>query len=182
MSRLFFILIMFSYLADAQSTDFLLLQKNNKTIASYYVGNHIALTTVTGAYIDADITAIENDTLYLKQFVVQQIPTNLGVYMLDTTGSYRFQYHYNEIKSISLSGRHFDFSASGASLLGGGAILAIASGVVYLVDRNNYSPKLMIAGLTLATAGYVMSKNSGKGIQIGKRYKLLYINASTLNK
>jgi hypothetical protein len=182
MNRFFLILVIFSYSAAAQSTDFILLQKRNKTIASYYIGSHITLTTVSGANIDADITEIKNDTLYLQEFIVQQVPTNLGVYMLDTTGSYRFQYHYNEIKSISVPGRHFDFSASGASLLGGGAILAVASGVVYLIDRNNYSPKLMIAGLALAGIGYVMSKNSGKGMQIGKQYKLVYIEAASINK
>jgi hypothetical protein len=182
MNRLLVIICLLSSSAVAQSTDFLLLQKRNRTIKSYYTGSHITFTTVTGAYIDADITQIRNDTLYLQQFIVQQIPTVLGVYMLDTTGSYRFQYHYNQIKSINEPGVHFDFSASGASLLGGGLILALASGVVYFADNKNFSPALMGAGVVLAGVGYLISKGSGKGILIGKKYKLLYIDASNNKK
>ena len=182
MNRLLVIMLFFSYSSFAQSTDFLLLQKNNRTIETYYTGNHITFTTVAGAYIDADITQIKNDTLYLQQFIIQQVPTNLGVYMLDTTGSYRFQYHYNQIKSINTPGRHFDFSASGASLLGGGVILAVASGVVYLVDRNSFSPALLIAGAGLATAGYFISKTGSKGMEIGKKYKLVYVDASDIKR
>jgi len=172
----------FSYQAVAQSTDFLLLQKRNKTLATYYAGNHISFTTVTGAFIDADITQIKNDTLYLQQFIIQQEPTTLGVYVLDTTGSYHFQYHYNQIKKIDYTGRQFDFSGSGASLLGGGIIIAVASGVVYLVDKADYSPKLMIAGAALAAVGYFMSKSSGKGTVIGNKYKLTYVNASDIKR
>jgi hypothetical protein len=182
MNRFVFIFLFFSTATVAQSTDFLLLQKHGRTIATYYAGNHISFTTITGANIDADITAIRNDTLYLQQFTIQPIPTTLGVYMLDTTGSYRFQYDYNQIKSISNTGNHFDLSASGASLLGGGAILVIASGIVYLVDRNSFSPALMIAGAALAGVGYFLSKGTGKGIKIGNRYKLVYVDASSIQR
>jgi hypothetical protein len=182
MNRFVFIFLFFSTASVAQSTDFLLLQKHGRTIATYYAGNHISFTTITGANIDADITQIRNDTLYLQQYTIQPIPTTLGVYMLDTTGSYRFQYHYNQIKSISNTGRHFDLSASGASLLGGGAILVIASGVVYLVDRNSFSPLLMAGGAVLAGVGYLLSKATGKGINIGNKYKLVYVDASNIQR
>jgi hypothetical protein len=182
MNRLFFILLFFSYSSIAQSTDFLLLQHRNRTIATYYAGNHITFTTTTGSSIDADITQIRNDTLYLQQFIVQQVPTTLGVYMLDTTGSYRFRFHYNQIKSITTTGRHFDFSASGASLLGGGILLVLASGVVYLVDNKDFSPALMIGGAVLAGAGYFISKAGGKGMIIGNKYKLVYVDASNIKR
>ena len=183
MNKLYFIALLFIFNnLSAQSADFILLKKGKKTIGTYYAGNHITFTTVNGASIDADITAIQNDTIYLQQFVVQQIPTTLGVYMLDTTGSYHYQYDYNEIKSINTTGRHFDFSASGASLMGGGILLAVASGVVYLADRKDYSSGLLIAGVGLAAAGYFIGKSGSKGMQIGKRYKLEYISTSGIRK
>ena len=183
MNRFLFIFLFFSYSSVAQSTDFILLQKRNRTIATYYAGNHITFTTTTGASIDADITQIKNDTIYLQQYIVQQVPTTLGVYILDTMGSYRYQYLYNQIKSITTTNRNFDFSASGASLLGGGAILMIANGVVYLADRNSFSPVLLAAGAGLAAAGYLISKgSSGNGMVIGKKYKLVYVDASNIKR
>jgi hypothetical protein len=178
MKRLTVILLLFSFSSYSQSTDFLLLKKRDRTIATYYVGNHITFTTVTGAYIDADITQIRNDTLYLQQFIIQQVPTTLGVYVLDTTGSYRFQYHYNQIKAIDNASNHFDLSASGASLIGGGAVIVLASGIVYLADNKDFSPALLIAGVALAGVGYIIGKSNGKGMLIGKKYKLIYIQAS----
>jgi hypothetical protein len=181
MKWILFCSIFFSgYSSFAQSSDFILLKKKDKTITSYYPGNHISFTTTNGTPIDADITQIKNDTIYLQQYVVQQMPTTLGVYILDTTNSYRFQFNYNEIKSISLPVNHFDLTASGASLFGGGVLLAIASGIVYLADRKDYSPGLLIGGAALATAGYFIGKKSGKGITIGKKFQLLYID--TTNK
>jgi hypothetical protein len=182
MNRMLFIFLFFSYSAFAQSTDFLLLQKHDRTIATFYSGNHISLTTTSGAFIDADITQLKNDSIFLQQFVVEQMSTTLGVYILDTVNSYHYQYSYKDIKSIVTLERGFDISGSGASLLGGGAILVVASGIVYLADKNNFSPALLIAGAALGTAGYFMSKVGGKTKTIGRKYKLVYVNASSIKR
>jgi hypothetical protein len=182
MNRILFIFLFFSYSAVAQSTDFLLLQKHDRTIATFYAGNHISLTTTSGTFIDADITQIKSDSIFLKQYIIEQVPTTLGVYILDTVNSYRYQYSYNDIKSIVTLDRGFDISGSGESLLGGGAILVLASGVVYLADKNSFSPELLIAGAALGTAGYFMSKVGGKKKTIGRKYKLVYVDASTIKR
>lgn len=170
------IFIFFGQQVFSQSSDFILFKKNNRTIGSYYTGNNIAFTNKDGNYIEAKITDIKHDTLFLRQFIVQQVPTNFGVYILDTVGSYRYQYHYNQIKAIGRTGRKFNTSASGAALFGGGAVLAIASGVVYLADRNKFSPQLLVASVALGGIGYLMTKFGGKGMIIGKRYSLVYVD------
>jgi hypothetical protein len=93
----------------------------------------------------------------------------LGVYILDTVGVYNLQYHYNEIKVIGKSSKGFNVSGSAASLMGGGLLLMLASGVVYLVDKENFSPALLIASASLAGIGFLMAKTSGKGMEIGKK-------------
>lgn len=175
---IFFLLILTGYQTIAQSSDIILLKKNTKTIKSYFAGTNIDITTTTGAYITANITKIKNDTLFLKTFVVRQTPTHLGVYVLDTITTYYYKYHYNQIKAIGKTGRRFNLSASAASLLGGGLLLTVASGVVYLVDRKNFSPALLVTSASLATLGYVMAKTSGKGMKIGNRYSLVYLGIS----
>jgi hypothetical protein len=179
---LLFIFILISGKIFAQASDFILLQKHNQTVASFYKGNDISFVTTSGAAIDAQITAIRNDSIFLAQYIIQQVPTNAGVNILDTVGSYPYQFNYNEIKSINLPGRHFDVSASGASLFGGGILLFVGSGVVYLADKKDFSPILMIAGAALATIGYFLSRKSSDGYTIGKKYKLTYIDVTSDKK
>ncbi len=183
MNRILLIIILFTgYQAFSQSSDVLLLKKRNKTIKRYFAGTNIDLTTKTGAYISAQISRINNDTLFLKQYVVRQMATQLGVYILDTVTTYNYQYHYNQIKAIGKTGRRFNFSASAASLFGGGILLSVAGGVVYLVDREKFSPALMIASLSMTAIGYVMAKTAGKGMVIGKKYSLVYLEISDNKK
>jgi hypothetical protein len=163
----------------SQPSDFLLLQKHNQTIASFYKGNDISFTTRSGAAIDAQITAIRNDSIFLAQYIIQQIPSNAGTNIIDTVGSYPYQFNYKEIKSINLGGRHFDFSASGASLFGGGILLVLASGVVYVADRKDFSPLLMIAGAALGLTGYLLSRTHNDHYAIGRKYKLAYLDVTS---
>ena len=86
----------------AQTSDILILKKGNKTKARYYSGTHINFTAQNGAYRDAEITQIKNDSIYLQEFLVRRLPTTFGTYILDTAGSFRYVYHYNQIKNILL--------------------------------------------------------------------------------
>jgi hypothetical protein len=183
MNRIIFLLTLFiGNQTFSQSSDVLLLKKNQKTVKRYFSGTEIELTTNKGVYLNAEIIKIKSDTLFLRQFDIRQIPTQLGVYILDTVATYYYKYHYNEIKAIGKSNKSFNLSGSAAALLGGGAILTVASGVVFLVDRQKFSPGLMIASASLATIGYVMAKTGGKGMIIGKKYSLVYLAISENKK
>jgi hypothetical protein len=173
------LLILFSFTATAQNADFIYLKKKNKTIKTIYAGNQISITTVSGAYITALVNGIKNDTLYLQEFIVNYLPTTLGTYIKDTAGSYRYQFHYNQIKAIGKQQkRGFNARGSGASLFGGGLLLTVASAVVYLVDREHFSAPLLIASAALGTLGYFWARGGGDGITIGKKYKLVYMDMS----
>lgn len=150
---------------------------------TFYAGSNIELTTTSGAYISALINGIKNDTLYLQEFIIRYLPTTIGTYIIDTAGSYHYQFHYNQVKAIGkLKKKGFNTKGSGASLFGGGVILTLASGVVYLVDRKKFSAPLLIASAALATAGYFMAKGGSNAILIGKKYKLVYMDMSDKKK
>lgn len=168
-------------IVHSQPSDFLVLKKNKKTIHSFYAGTAIEMITKEGVYKKALINRIANDTLFLQEFLVQQIPTTLGTYIIDTAGSFRYKYHYNQIKVInSVKKRGFGWQASGASLLGGGALLLVGSGVVYLTDRKKFSPELAMAAAGAMGLGYLLFKLCRQHIIIGKRgYSLHYINMTT---
>ena len=176
MNRILFLLLLLTgYQSFAQTSDVIVLKKHNKVIKRYFAGTDIDFTTTTGVYLNANITKIKNDTLFLKQFVVRQTPTQLGVYVLDTITTYNYAYHYNQVKVIGKAGNKFNMSGTAASLLGGGILLTVASGVVFLVDQEKFSPALMIASASLATIGFILAKTSGRGMVIGKKYSLVYM-------
>jgi hypothetical protein len=179
---LLILLLLMGYNSFSQSSDVILLKRKNKTVNRYFSGTDINMVTNTGVSINAYITHINNDTLFLKQFVVRQIPTMLGVFILDTLTTYYYQYHYNQIRAINKTSHRFDLSASAGSLLGGGAILTLAGGVVFLVDREKFSPALMGASVSLAAIGYVLAKASGSEMIIGKKYSLDYLKISDNKK
>jgi len=168
---------MFSFAAYCQHADFIVLKKkNNKTVKSFYSGTQIEFVANNGAYRNALITGIKNDSLYLQEFIVHRMPTTLGTYMVDTTGSYRYTYHYNQIKSFGRSQKGFSIGGSGAALMGGGALLVLASGVSYLIDKDQFSPELLGAAVVLGGIGYLLNKSAAKRIVIGKKYTLEYIS------
>lgn len=174
------ILLFLTCPAHAQSSDFILIKKNGKTLFSYYAGSQIEFITTGGAYRNALINSIKNDSIYLQEFVVRQLPTTLGYYITDTAGSFRYVYHYNQVKSIGPKPqRGFNVSGSGAALLGGGTLLFLASGIVYIADREKFSPALMGAAAGLAGIGYLLSKSGSKGTVIGKKHcRIEYIKVS----
>ncbi len=175
------ILFFISTASFAQSADFLILKKKNKTIKTFYSGSEIAFTLNSGAFINASIQGIKNDSLYLQEFIIRYLPTTIGTYIIDTAGSYRYIFHYNQIKAIGQREKtNFNRKGSGAALFGGGVLLTLASAVVYVADREKFSAPLLIASAGLGTLGYFMAKGKkyGGGMLIGKKYKLVYMNMS----
>lgn len=175
------ILLFISATSFSQSADFIQLKKHNKTITTFYSGMNIALTTESGAFISGLINGIKNDTLYLQEFIIRYIPTTIGTYIVDTAGSYHYKYHYNQVAAIGKKeNTNFNTRGSGAALLGGGAVLTLASGIIYVADRQKFSLPLLLASVGLGTVGYFLAKGKkgGNAMVIGKKYKLVYINMS----
>lgn len=177
------ILVSFVQLSFSQTADFLILKKKNKTIERYFTGSNIELTTTNGVYLNANIRQLKNDSLFLREYIVRQVPTNLGIFVLDTLGSYSYKYHYNQIKAIGkATDKKFNLSGSAASLISGGILITIASAVVFVADRKKFSPELMGAGIVLGGLGYLIAKTTGKAMVIGKKYSLIYNAVSSAKK
>jgi len=163
----------------SQNADFLLVKKKGRTIQTIFAGRDIAFTTTSGAYINAHINGIKNDTLYLQEYLVQRLLTTLGTWIIDTIGSYHYRFNYRQVAAMGKKEKKgFNLNATGASLLGGGVLLTLASGVVYLADRKNFSPALLGAAAGLGAVGYLLNKSGTKPIIFGKKYTLQYINMS----
>ena len=121
MKWLLTLLLLIPFLGFTQSSDFIVLKKGNRAVKYFYAGTHIEFLSTNDAYRDALITAIKNDSIYLQEFYVLRMPTTYGGFILDTAGSFRYTYHYNQVKSFGKKQKsRFNVRGSGAALLGGG--------------------------------------------------------------
>ena len=116
--RYLFILCCFFYLPASAQNDLLVLKKNNKTIQSFYPGSPFIFSTANGNF-NTYITGIQKDSIYVVQYDIRTVPTNLGIYVLDTVARYNFGINYRDIISLGKMNNHFDWSASGGALFGG---------------------------------------------------------------
>ncbi len=179
-STFLFFASLFSYaLCLSQPSDFIVLKKDTRTIKSFFAGSLIGFET-DGGFYSGKITAVKKDSLFINQYDVRQVPTNLGVYVLDTVAVYRLKFNYKEIGKIENQKRKgFNWAASGGSLLGGGILItAVGLGTwVFTKPGTQYhaSPALVIGGAALAGTGYLLLKSNGNYYAIGKKYRLEYI-------
>jgi hypothetical protein len=171
------VLLLFALPAMGQPSDFMVLKKrNNKTVKTYFQGSPIQFVTTSGGSYNAVIDNINNDSLFVSEYIIVQMPTRLGVYVLDTAARYRYRFHYNEIRSIQYEKKGFNYRNSGASLMGGSILLLLGSGVAYVMDKDNFSPELLGAAVGLGIVGYFLTRLQTNNFAIGKKYKLLYMS------
>jgi hypothetical protein len=178
--RVFFILSIAVFLASscAAQNDLLILKKNNRTVESFFPGSEMDFST-NMRYYEAYVSSIEKDSIFLVQYDVRRVYTNLGVFVLDTVAQYHFGINYRDIISFGKKRKNFDWNSSGAALFGGGALLTTAGLITWIFAKPNtryYArPQLVIGAAALGTVGYFLMKTGNKTRKLGKKYTLHYI-------
>jgi hypothetical protein len=175
----FSIIVLYSICCAAQPSDLLILKKNNRTLQTFFPGNEISFNTSSN-YYSGIIKSIHHDSLFLIYYDIRQIPTNLGVYMLDTVATYPFAVNYRQITGFGkMKKDKFDWSGSGGALLGGGVLLTTVGLGTWLFTKPNTryyaSPYLVGGAAILGGIGYLLIKSGNKGMRLGKKYSLEYI-------
>ena len=176
---LFFIITFFSVSCFSQVSDFMVLKKDQRTIKSFFVGSNISFETA-GGYYSGQINAIKKDSVFLTEFDIRQVPTNMGIMVTDTLASYHLVFSYKEISKIERQ-KHkgFNWQASGGSLLGGGVLIAAVGLGTWIFTRpgTQYyaSPYLVGGAALLAGGGYLLLTSNGNYFTIGNKYRLEYI-------
>jgi hypothetical protein len=162
----------------AAQNDLLILKKNNRNVTTFFPGSEMNFSTSTRSY-DAYVTSIEKDSVFLVQYDVRRVYTNIGVFILDTVAQYHFAVNYHDIISFGENTRNFNWSGSGAALFGGGVLLTTAGLITWIFAKPNtryYArPQLVIGAAAIATIGYFLMKTGHKTRKLGKKYTLQYI-------
>ncbi len=173
----FLVLFMYWQTGVAQN-DFILLKKDHFTIKTMFTGSDVSFTTPV-RYYSGHINSIQKDSINLLEYDIRQIPTSMGVYIIDTVATYRSRIYYKDILKIGTKQKGFNVAASGGSLMGGGILITTIGLGTWIFtkpgDQYHASPKLVIGAAVLGAAGYALSKASSGSYTIGKKYHLEYI-------
>ncbi len=177
-----FIILISSALSvcNAQSSDILILRKKGRTFQTYFPGSQVSFYTTSKPYYNNYVTAINHDSVFLVQYDIRQIPTTVGVYILDTVGRYNFSINYKEIVGFGKDrNKKFSWAGSGGALIGGGLVITVIGLGTWLFTKpgTQYyaSPYLVGGAALLAGIGYLLARSNSKGIRLGKKYTLEYV-------
>ncbi len=164
----------------AQRSDFIVLQKNNRTIKSFFSGTN-ATFVADGQLYSGKIERIESDSIFIIQYDVRRVLTNLGIYMVDTISALKYPVSFHAVTQIMKDRKGFDWGASGASLFGGGALITTVGLVTWLFtkkDSKYYAGPKLVAGAALAAlTGYILLNSNQSTYTINKKFTLHYISA-----
>jgi len=162
----------------SQVNDFIVMRKNGRTMISLYAGSNAEFSTAGGNY-SGRINSIVHDSIFLLEYDIRQVPTHLGVYVLDTIAIYRLNFNYHEITYMGrMASKGFNWSASGGSLFGGGVVLTTVGLGTWLFTKPGTTyyaaPALVVGSAVLAGVGYLLMKK-GNGYKLGGKYILEYV-------
>lgn len=167
-------------IAVAQQSDFIVLKKHNKTIKSFFSDSRIELIA-NGQLYSGKISKVDKDSIFIIQYDIRRVPTNLGVFIPDTISSIQVPVHFKDVTQIVKNKKGFDWGASGASLLGGGTLITTVGLATWLFtkkDSRYYAGPKLIGGAAIAAGvGYALLKSNKSTYTINKNITLRYISA-----
>ena len=172
--------------ALAQPSDYIVLKKkNNRTLKTYFPGTFISAATYTGFTLNGIIKEIKNDSVFIEQQEVRQVPTQFGVPALDTL-VYTIRLHYTEIRAFS-----YAINRPGGSRGSSGGLLPsvmVAGGAGFIVlelvntayrgeslsDGNKLTLIAIAAGV--AATGLLWKHLKKRSSDAGNKYKVIYVS------
>lgn len=168
----------------SQASDFITVKKrNNRTIKTFFPGVHISFETYDKRYANGLITAIRNDSIFVKEWDIRPMLNSLGIPVTDTLGEYLSGYHYKEIAKCDVSDRmRLQQLTPGRILIIGGtgyALLNVINGA-YLHESVTSSKKLKSLGIAAGAVGAGILANYL--VRHGRKYHIEYVHMNDVKK
>jgi hypothetical protein len=182
-----------SLLTFSQQSDFIVLKKrNNRTIKTFYPGSFISGQTHNGFNINGFITAIRNDSVFIRQEERRMMATDFGS-QLDTI-TFAIGIDFREIGRFNYSGKYkwggkrgfVQVALPKIMMIGGvGFIILESVNTIYRKESFNDGKKLASLGIAagIAVAGYIWQHMQDRATKTDSgRYKVVYVKIADLKK
>ncbi|MHA4842999.1 hypothetical protein ACX0G7_02490 [Flavitalea antarctica] len=187
MIRLLLSVICFLMIAELKSQDdfIVLKKKNNRTLKTYGQGSYLSAKTNTGFQLNGFITAIRNDSIFIRQQETRLVATDFGQ-KIDTL-FYTFGFDHRNITEFyfhneygtNMSKRGFAQTTLPILMIAGGTgyIVLELVNTVYRKESLNEGNKLVSLGIAAAVAGtgILLTTMNRQKDKVGKKYRVHYI-------
>lgn len=178
--------------AFSQQSDFIILKKkNNRTVKTYAEGSFLSARLNNGFDVHGYITAIRNDSIYLRHQETRMFGTEFGSKLDTFVYAVAFDYHqiirYN-IKDSDLYGRPTGFSVlsvPGLMLVGGAGFLILETvNTLYRKESFSDNNRLLTMGIAagVAAAGYFWGKANANRENKKNKLNVVYVKAGSILK
>ncbi len=177
-----FFLIAITLSLSAQVSDIISVKKKNGlTIKSFYEDSRILFQTKDGEYIEGPIAKIYHDSIFVRMYDIEKIPSSYGSYIFDTLTTYIVSENYKDISRISVYRHHGTVRQKiGVLMMIGGAFYAalnLINGSLFnlpITDKKNLKTLGISAGVF--GAGYINNKFFPPNLFSTKKDKIVYIS------
>jgi len=147
----------------SQASDFItVVKRNGRTVKTFFPGIPISFETFDKRQVSGLITAIRNDSIFVKEWDIRPVLNNIGIPVTDTVGAYLDGFHYKEIGKVDVSDRmKFQQVTVGRILIIGGtgyALLNVINGA-YLHESVTSSKNLTSLGIAAGAVGVGLLAN-----------------------
>jgi hypothetical protein len=162
-------------------SDFFQLKKHDKVLHTWFKDNDIYMQLKNGDWITAYIYKIQDDSLYLRPYIVRTLVNRLGLNFLDTTFYGLMAISPNYIRAFPKEDEGFSYVKNGAifKIAGGGYLLLNIINTLSdnepVFGSDNIS-KIGI-GAGLLAVGVVLGLTHTSTYIIGKKYHIEYVSA-----
>ncbi|TAD85258.1 MAG: hypothetical protein EAY75_11640 [Bacteroidetes bacterium] len=164
--------------AKAQKSDVLLLQKNQRTIASYFAGTNISFFTTDRLPVSARVDSIRRDSIFLTQYNLQRFMTAQGGQMIDTVGKFNLRFSVANIGYFPYKGRQPQGFWGRALGLGGGGFLLVNL-VNTLRENDAFFGKenlpRVLGAVGAVALGIGLAATEKEKVKLGGKYRLKYL-------
>jgi hypothetical protein len=169
--------------AAAQKSDFIVLKsRSNRTLRTYFEGTHLSARTYNDFRVNGPIKAIRNDSIFVQQTEVYQVPSQFGTPILDTV-VYTIGFPYTDIKTFDYNRRRrrgfSQIKIPTLMILAGSGYLVLETvNGIYRKESFNDQGKLLGMGIAaaVAAAGFTWKHLQKLGNKAGGKYKVVYVN------
>jgi len=163
--------------ANAQGGSLLAVKDRGTIIHSYTAGSYISFQLENQQWVTGYVSWIRNDSIQIKQFVLQAVMTGYGTIGQDTLKLGALVVHKSEILAFPKPKGHFNSVFTNGSFLKAGGILYgglnIANSIYRkdpVFDSKNL-PKI-IGSASAWVIGKIIQKSNPNYCPIGKRYSI----------
>ena len=178
------LLLSIAVTAFPQASDFISVKKNNnRTIKTFFPGVNIAFETYDKRQVNGLITAIRNDSVFVKEWDVRSMVNYMGIPVYDTVGAYLSGFNYKEINKVDVTERmHLQQATPGRILIIGGAGYALLNVIngAYLHQSITSSKNLTSLGIAAGAVATGLLVNYL--VKHSNRYHVEYIRMNEIKK